>query len=114
VARAEFSNTVQVSGGSVIGLNAEYGTVNVGTVAVELKIGADPLVYRSGIFASADPNNSDNIYIGLDNTVSATHSFLCIPAGGAFSIDVDSSNDVHIFAKSLSEGQLLHLCEVKK
>jgi hypothetical protein len=112
--RPQFSNTVEVAGGAVIGLNALYGTLTIGAIAQNIFIGTEPLAYRTGLVLQADPNNTDVIYIGLDDEVDSENAVIVLQSGNAFAIDLDSDAIVPVYAVSLSEGQLLHVVEVKK
>lgn len=112
--RKQFSNTVEVAGGSVLGLNSIYGNVEVGLLAVQLKIGQDNLINRTGVFVQSSPDNTDNVYIGLDDTVDSLKAFFCLSPGNAISIDIDTDNNVPLWAISATDAQIIYLCEVKK
>lgn len=112
--RPQFSNTVEVAGGSVLGINSLYGSVDVGTAAVELKIGEVSLVNRTGLYIQADSENTDIICLGLDDTVARDNAFAVLSPGVGYSIDVDTDTAVPIFAISAQAGQVVHVCEVKK
>lgn len=113
--RAQFSNTVEVAGGAVIGVNSLYGVLTLlAATATEIKKGAAALVARTGVTINSHPDNADSIYVGLDNTVSDTNWVFCLQGGNAISIDLDSDNEVPIYLYSPTAGVRAGFAEVKK
>ncbi|UWG95515.1 hypothetical protein LPY66_11335 [Dehalobacter sp. DCM] len=112
--RAEFSSNVIVSGGAVVGLNSEYGRLTVGTTAVAVKAGAEAVSARTGTVLAAHPDNTGYIYLGLDDTVSATNYMMVLPAGQIVTIDIDNEVDVPIYAIASVADQYMGVCEVKR
>lgn len=62
---------------SSIGEDSIYGNLTIGTVAIEIKVGATKLGNRKMVLI--DNNTTTDCFYGLDNTVTTTKGFL-IPA----------------------------------
>jgi hypothetical protein len=83
-------------------------------------ITADLLVEnRMSIMIQADPANTENVYIGFDNTVTSAHNSgtggYCLTAGNSISIDLAPTTQSKlrdIYAIPVSGTQRLNILEV--
>lgn len=109
--RQEFSGTVIVQQSSTLAGSGVYGSILVGTVAVEMKVGASALVNRSIINIQAAAGNSGIVYLGIDNTVTSGKYIVALNAGQTFNIEVEPTKTLKIWAIASVAGQNVSLFE---
>lgn len=107
------SNVIVANEYTLIGGSSLFAEVTVGVVASELKVGASALLGRTTLVVQARKTNTDDIYIGLDNTVSTTKYFLALTPGSAVELKVSTSNIPLVWGISGTAGQKLGLLEGK-
>lgn len=110
--RQEFSGTVIIQQSTTLAGQGVFNRIGVGITAVELKIGANALTSRSNIYIQSDPNNTDKIYIGIDNTVSLTKWFAVLTPGSSYTIELEPSKTLKVWAISGTASQNVGLLEV--
>jgi len=78
----------------------ESGQTTVGTTAVRLTSESTPT--KRGVVIKADDDNTGNVYIGKDNTVSTTTGFR-LGAGQGITIEVDDASKIWLVADADSQ-----------
>ncbi len=83
---------------SVVGAkNIEIGTINVGTSAIEIKVGETPLASRKRVLLRV--MGDDAVFIGKANTVTISNGFPIMP-GETFVFDLESTVRLYAVASS--------------
>ena len=76
------------------------GQTTVGTTAVQLT--SESIPTERGVLIKADDDNTGNVYIGKDNTVSTTTGFR-LNAGQGITIEVDDASKIWLVADAGSQ-----------
>jgi len=84
----------------VVVTSFESGQTTVGTTAVRLTSESTPA--KKGVVIKADDDNTGNVYIGKDNTVSTTKGFR-LGAGQGITIEVDDASKIWLVADADSQ-----------
>lgn len=107
------ANVVVANEYTLIGEQSLFGVLTIGIVPVEIFVGQEVLLNRTTIYIQADSNNSDNIYLGFDNTVANNKYGICLVSGANTQIKVSSDDFIKIFAVSDTDGQKISVIEGK-
>lgn len=115
MSRPAYSTSVLVEASSAeIGLSAVYGTLTIGTVASEVKIGGAALSGRTGLMIQADEDNAGSVYLGFGATNPTTANACYRLSGGAgIVLTLDKFNAITVKAIASVAGQKIHVTELK-
>lgn len=102
------SNVVVANEYTLIGNQSKYGIVTIDTVVSEINLG---VIGRTTLYIQADENNSDVIFIGLDNTVTSNHFGIALKGGMSTQLKITGDDTVKVFALSNTNNQKVSIIE---
>lgn len=110
--RPDYSSNVTVANEyTLLGAGTLYGRVTAGVAAAEVKVGATALSGRKIVSMQAHPDNAGYVYIGFDNTVSATNYAFILSAGSLLSLNLDAAAALDIYCLASAADQYLGVVE---
>jgi hypothetical protein len=108
----QFQNSVVVSSNTgLIGTGSVYAQQTIGAAAAEIKVGGSKLSGRKSVTLCAHPDNTGYIYIGMDNTVTASKYWYVLAGGAGITIELDPAAALGVWAYGSAAGQLLGVLE---